>query len=63
MRYFDEHEYWGDKAEKIIDQDRLTARSVKMFADGKLIHIILCLLFHENLIFQCQVHSGLVMLP
>ncbi|EJD03014.1 uncharacterized protein FOMMEDRAFT_146742 [Fomitiporia mediterranea MF3/22] len=37
MSYFDENaNYWGGKAEKIIDQNRLTARSVKMFADGAL---------------------------
>jgi hypothetical protein len=35
MRYFDdENEYWGDKAEKVIDEGRLTSKSVKMFADG-----------------------------
>jgi hypothetical protein len=34
MMYFDENNYWGDKVEKIVDQGRLTARSVKMFADG-----------------------------
>ncbi|KAH8119350.1 amidohydrolase family-domain-containing protein [Phellopilus nigrolimitatus] len=37
MSYFDETaEYWGDKRSKIIDENRLTARSVKIFADGAL---------------------------
>lgn len=39
MRYFDEHvPYWGNTSEKLISlgDDRLTARSVKIFADGAL---------------------------
>ena len=38
MTHFNETaDYWGDKAEKLIDHGngRLTARSVKIFADGK----------------------------
>jgi hypothetical protein len=37
MTYFDEHgEYWGDKTKPIIGagNGKLTARSVKIFADG-----------------------------
>lgn len=34
MRWFDEDDYWGDKAQRILDIGRLTARSVKIFADG-----------------------------
>ena len=35
MTYYDETaEYWGDKRRKIINEGRLTARSVKIFADG-----------------------------
>ncbi|KLO18383.1 hypothetical protein SCHPADRAFT_899781 [Schizopora paradoxa] len=37
MTYFnDTASYWGDKNPKIIDDNRLTARSVKIFADGAL---------------------------
>ncbi|KAI0930719.1 hypothetical protein AcW1_003666 [Taiwanofungus camphoratus] len=39
MTYFDENaEYWGDRCAKIIGagNDRLTARSIKIFADGAL---------------------------
>jgi hypothetical protein len=37
MTYFDDAaSYWGDKREKVLDINRLTARSVKMFADGAL---------------------------
>jgi hypothetical protein len=39
MTYFDEHgEYWGDKTKPIIGagNGKLTARSVKIFADGAL---------------------------
>ncbi|KAI5123983.1 hypothetical protein M0805_006395 [Coniferiporia weirii] len=37
MTYFDEKaEYWGDKRTKVINENRLTARSVKIFADGAL---------------------------
>ena len=36
MTYFDEDaEYWGDRRSKIINHNRLTARSVKIFADGE----------------------------
>ena len=36
MTYFDENaEYWGDRRSKIIDNNRLTVRSVKIFADGR----------------------------
>lgn len=37
MTYFDENgEYWGNKTQPLIDNgnSRLTARSVKIFADG-----------------------------
>jgi len=40
MRHYDESvEYWGDKAKPIIGaaNGRLTARSVKLFADGLLL--------------------------
>ncbi|KAL5528400.1 hypothetical protein ACEPAF_7536 [Sanghuangporus sanghuang] len=37
MRYFNENvEYWGNQATKIIDHNRLTSRSVKIYADGAL---------------------------
>ena len=39
MNLFDEtREYWGDKMEKVFGEGdgTLTARSVKIFADGKL---------------------------
>ena len=38
MNLFDEtREYWGDKMEKVLGEGdgTLTARSVKIFADGK----------------------------
>lgn len=37
MTYFDEHgEYWGNLTEPLLGSDaRLTARSVKIFADGR----------------------------
>jgi len=38
MTYFDEYgQYWGDQQEPLIgtDNERLTARSVKIFADGQ----------------------------
>jgi hypothetical protein len=39
MRYFDENgPYWGNTAKKLVSVggDRLTSRSVKIFADGAL---------------------------
>ncbi|KAL5523809.1 hypothetical protein ACEPAG_7982 [Sanghuangporus baumii] len=37
MRYFNEKaEYWGNQAIKIINHNRLTSRSVKIYADGAL---------------------------
>ncbi len=37
MTYFnDTAPYWGDQSHKIFDNNRLTARSVKFFADGAL---------------------------
>lgn len=39
MRYFDENgPYWGNTSEQLVQigNDRLTARSVKIFADGAL---------------------------
>lgn len=48
MTHFDETaEYWGNKQAMIIDHNRLTARSVKIFADGcfpsiqRLVHFFL----------------------
>jgi hypothetical protein len=35
MMYFNESTYWGNTMPKVIDYGRLTARSVKMFADGE----------------------------
>lgn len=36
MTYFNEHApYWGDTRNKIMNDNRLTARSVKIFADGE----------------------------
>jgi hypothetical protein len=38
MTYFDDAAaYWGGTREKIVDYNRLTARSVKMFADGRIL--------------------------
>lgn len=35
MAHFNESaEYWGNTRDKIFDRNRLTARSVKIFADG-----------------------------
>lgn len=45
MKYFDETAaYWGDSFEKIIlaGNNRLSVRSVKIFADGKPIPIFVC---------------------
>jgi hypothetical protein len=54
MRYFnDEDEYWGGSAEKIIDQGRLTARSIKMFADGKHTRINIFALADETVVNRC----------
>jgi hypothetical protein len=51
MRYFnDEDEYWGGSAEKIIDQGRLTARSIKMFADGEHTRIYVFALADETVV-------------
>jgi hypothetical protein len=47
MRYFDDqNEYWGDKAEKIIDEGRLTSKSVKMFADGRAVSELCAIYTH-----------------
>lgn len=38
MTYFDEHgDYWGNKTLPLVgtENERLTARSVKIFADGE----------------------------
>ena len=45
MKYFDETAaYWGDSFEKIVlaGNNRLTVRSVKIFADGKLVPVSGC---------------------
>ena len=43
MTFFDENaDYWGNKQEKIINLNRLNARSVKIFADGKLVPVSGC---------------------
>lgn len=53
MKHFDETaDYWGDSFEKIILQNRLTVRSVKVFADGELssttIAPFLCVALTDN---------------
>jgi hypothetical protein len=62
MQYFDENaDYWGNVSKPIIaaGNGKLTARSVKMFADGECYYDVN---ISPNSYRGTQVHSGLVAL-